>query len=229
MKKSTALFLSLIISIIAISQNELKDPKATKILDNLSEKTKSYKTICSDFSFKMENQQEDITEVYEGKMKIKGDKYHLSLMGTETYCDGKTIWTYLVESEEVNIADRDLEDESFLNNPQSIFTMYQSGYKYRYKGEAKDDNGSYARIELFPEIVANGLQSEDDEQSDLSKIVILINTEINQIHSFTYYSKNGNIYTFELSNFEANTKLDDSDFTFDVSKHPDVEAIDLRD
>ncbi|MEA3445382.1 MAG: outer membrane lipoprotein carrier protein LolA [Bacteroidota bacterium] len=229
MKKSICFIFTISIAMAAIAQNEVKDPKAKEILDELSEKTKSYKTIVSDFSFTMENQQEDISESYDGKVRIKGNKYRLSLMDSEIYCDGKTIWTHIVESDEVNITNRDLEDKTFLNNPQSIFTMYEEGYKYSYKGEIKEHTGSFSHIELYPEEVAQGLEPGDQEISDLSKIVIIVDTNLNRIRTFTYYTKNGNIYTINLNKFKVNIPIGDADFTFDTAAYPDVEVIDLRD
>jgi outer membrane lipoprotein-sorting protein len=150
-------------------------------------------------------------------------------MGTETYCDGKTIWTHLVESEEVNISNRDLEDKSFLNNPRSIFNMYEEGYKYSYKGEETIEKENYARIELYPEKVDQGLQAGKEGNSEMSKVKILVNTKTNRVFSFTYYTKDGNVYTIGLKNFKPNTPMADTEFSFDKKKHPNVEIIDLRD
>ena len=49
--------------------------KAKEILDQVTAKTKTYKTIKADFSFSLENLQEDIKEEYKGNIAIKGDKY----------------------------------------------------------------------------------------------------------------------------------------------------------
>ncbi len=228
MRKSISLISMIAISIAVLAQGEIKDPKAKEILDNLSEKTRSYKTISSDFSFTMENQQEDITETYDGKVMIKDDQYRLTLMGTETYCDGTTIWTHIVESEEVNVTNRDLEDKSFLNNPGAIFTMYEEGYKLSFKGEISDQGKKLDQVELYPDKVDQGLQPDNDEITDLSKIRILIDSELLQIHTFTYYTKNGNVYTISLSNFKPDKPIADSEFKFDMSRHPDIEVIDLR-
>ena len=229
MNKNIVLVAILLISNIVLGQNGIKDPEAKTILDQLAEETRSFETISADFSFTMENQQEDITETYEGKVILKGEKYRLNLMGTETYCNGETIWTFMVESEEVNITNRDPEDKSFLNNPSSIFTMYEEGYKYTHKGDIEIGEKNFAHIELYPEKVDQGLEPGDEGTTDLSKIKILIDTEANRIHTFTYFTKDGNVYTIALKNLKPNIEIADSDFTFDPNKHPMVEVIDLRD
>lgn len=228
--KKCIIFIGVILSTsVLFAQTDMKDPKAKEILDKLSKETKSYATIFSDFSFTMENQQEDITETYEGKVWIKGDKYRLTLMGTQTYCDGKTIWTHIVESDEVNVNNRNLEDKSFLNNPRSIFSMYEEGYKYTLKGHVEIEKESYNIIELYPEEVDQGLQAGKNSSSEMSKIKLLINSKTNRVSSFTYYTKDGNVYTIELKNFKPNIPMADTEFTFDKKKHPNVEIIDLRD
>ncbi len=225
----TLISLLILISLYGFSYSQ-NDKKAKEILDKVSKEVQSYKTITADFNFKMVNQQEDISEEYDGTIKIKDNKYHLSLMGTETYCNGNTIWTHMVESEEVNITTRDTADNSFLNNPSSIFTMYKTGYKYSYKGEVKTDETTLTKIELYPEELAQGLQPDNDsDDSDLSMVVLLIDLRTNQIKEIAYYSKNGNIYTVSFSKFKTNMDIPNSEFSFDKTKFPDVEVIDLRD
>jgi len=229
MKRLTSILLISLLSFIAFSQNNENSTKAKEILDKVSEKVKSLQTITAKFSFTMVNQQENIKENYKGTVYIKGEKYHLTLMGTETYCDGTTIWTHLVEDEEVNITKRDLTDNSFLNNPASIFTMYETGFKYKYIEKVKTDIGAFDKIELYPTELAEGLTKSDDvDNSDLSKVVIFIDGYHNQIHKIEYHSKNGNVYIVEISRFDANKEMKDSEFIFDKTKFPETEIIDLR-
>jgi outer membrane lipoprotein-sorting protein len=203
MKKNIIIIGILLSASLVFAQNEMKDPKAKEILDDLSKETKSYSTIYSDFSFTMENPQEDISETYEGKVWIKGDKYRLTLMGTETYCDGKSIWTHMVEMDEVNLSNRDMEDKSFLNNPRAIFTMYEEGYKYTYKGIQKIDKQSFAVVELYPEKVDQGLEAGEDGSTEMSRVKLLIDTDKNRVFKFMYYTKDGNVYTVFLKKFQA--------------------------
>ncbi len=230
MKTLISIFILISVYGISYSQDDVNKEKAKTVLDKVSKEFQSYKTITTDFNFKMVNQQEDISEDYDGKIMIKGDKYHLSLMGTETYSNGKTIWTHMVEADEVNITNRDTTDDSFMNNPSRVFTMYKKGYKYSYKGEIKTDEGPLTKIELYPENLAQGLQPDKvSDDSDLSMVVLLIDLRTNRIVEISYYSKNGNIYTVSFSKFITNKDIPDSEFTFDKTKFPDVELIDLRD
>jgi outer membrane lipoprotein-sorting protein len=42
------------------------------------------------------------------------------------------------------------------------------------------------------------------------------------------FSKQGEHFTFEVSDFNTDINVSDKEFTFDKSKHPDVEVIDMR-
>ena len=56
-------------------------------------------------------------------------------MGSIVYFDGKTIWTYTEEFDEVIINEPDSLDDNFISNPAKIFYWYNRDFKYRYVGE----------------------------------------------------------------------------------------------
>ncbi len=214
---SFALLGAIFINTIAQDDYEQNVKKAKEILDKVSTKTKSYKTISADFTFSMENLQEDISETNEGTILIKGDKYKVSLMGVDTYYDGKAIYTYMKEAEEVNITEPDPEDEETLN-PATIFTIYETGFKYKYIGEKTENGKTFYEIDLYPE----------NRDKPYSRIKLKILKDDLQLYSLRQVGKDGNNYTVVVKSMKTNIPLDDSIFVFDPSKHPDVDVIDMR-
>ena len=79
-----------------------QDPKAKKILDELSAKTKAYTTIKAEFSWVVEKKDKS-KESQSGKIQTKGAKYKLEIPGHEIYCDGKTVWDFIKDANEVQI------------------------------------------------------------------------------------------------------------------------------
>ncbi len=211
--KKILLFIALIPGFLLAQTNE----KAVEILDKVTEKTKTYNTIRADFSFSMQNTQEDINEVYEGSISIKGDKYKAHLMNVDTYFDGKTLWTHMVEEGEVNVDEPDPEDEETLN-PASIFTIYQTGFKYAYLGEKTVDGVVVYGIDLFP-------VNRDKPYSKINLEIIKDNLKISSIKQV---GKDGNNYTIKVKKMEINVPMNDSMFAFDKAAHPDVDVIDMR-
>ncbi|RMG77107.1 MAG: outer membrane lipoprotein carrier protein LolA [Bacteroidetes bacterium] len=223
MKKT--LFASLIalnITFLAFSQEEYhdQDPKAKVILEELTNKTKEYSTIYAEFDYKMENKQDGIDETQAGKITLKGkEKYKVDIAGQQVICDGKTIWTYIKDADEVQInAVEDFEDEEDnLMNPSNIFTIYEKGFKYKLVSENTENGKEKAVINLYPMKPA---------EKPYHTITITVNKTDGYLEKAVIKSKDGNVYTYTLKKFEPNKPIPDSDFTFDVSKAGDV--IDLR-
>jgi len=196
-----------------------QDSKAKEILDKLSATTKSYKTIQIDFSFTLENKQEDISETNDGWVALKGEQYrlHMPALSMDVYSDGKTNWSYLPDAGEVNVTDNTPGQDNSLN-PANLFTIYEKGFKYRYIGEETVDGKKAFVIDLYPK----------DLNKDFTRVQLYIDASSYHILKAKTYSKDGNLYTVVLKNMKTDQDLPDSYFKFDASKHPDVEVIDMR-
>ena len=100
------------------------EKKAIQVLDKMSDYYKKMKSFSSTFKYAMINLEEDIEDSFEGKIVVKDEKYVLKIEGQEIINDGKTIWTYLPELNEVNISLFEPENQEIsLNN---IFEIYKS-------------------------------------------------------------------------------------------------------
>lgn len=208
------LLLIVLIPAFAVAQNP---EKAKEILDQVTEKTKTYQTIKADFSFSMENLQEEINETYEGTIFIKGNKYKANLMNVNTYFDGKTQWTHMIDAEEVNIDEPDPNDEETLN-PASIFTIYQSGFKYAYIGEKEENGVQLYAIDLFP----------INRDKPYSRIKLEIRKDNLQLYNIKQIGKDGNNYTILVKSMTTNIPMDDSIFVYNEADNPNVDIIDMR-
>jgi outer membrane lipoprotein-sorting protein len=195
-----------------------KDPVAKEILDKLSEKTKSHETITTDFKVEFKNIKENIQNSSEGSITIKGDMYRLKFMDSESFYDGKTLWSFLPEVNEVNITEPEADDEDIFNNPKRLFTIYENDYKYQLIDNIAENDQNYSLIDLYP----IGLEE------DFSRIRLQINTDEYFLSSATIFGKDGSHYTIRLNNYKTNSDFEDSYFIFDEQKHPKVEIIDLR-
>ena len=87
-----------------------QDPKAKQILDELSDKTKAYTSIEAKFTNTFSSTVTDINESQSGKLYLMDDAYRLEMEGQTIICDGETNWIYLEDEEEVNITERDDEE-----------------------------------------------------------------------------------------------------------------------
>ncbi len=208
---------TLILASISLFSFAQSQEKAKEILDQVSAKTKAYPSIVADFSFSLENLQEDINEVYEGNIILKGNKYKVNLMDVDTYFDGQVQYTHMIDAFEVNITIPDLDDEETLN-PATIFTIYEEGYTYNYVAEGTINGKACHEIDLYP----------INRDKPYSRIKLLILKDNLQLYSIRQVGKDGNNYTVVVKNMETNKQINDKTFVFDQAANSDVDVIDMR-
>jgi len=208
MNKNLLLILTLLITCGLYAQS---DKKARTILDELSAKTKTYKTIRIEFTYKMENTAQKINDSYKGVLISKGDKYKLSFSGQEVISDSKTVWTYVKDANEVQINDVNKDEDSF--TPTNLLNSYNDNYKAKLLSE----NAKEKVIELLP-----------IQKKNFNKVKVTIDAGRKIINSLAIYDKNGSIYTYQVNKFETNLPFSDNSFVFNKAEHPGVEVVDMR-
>lgn len=187
------------------------DPQAKKILDAVSSKFKTFKTVQAKFSLKVENSAGKTLGTKAGIVYMKGNKYHISVTGQEIFSDGTNVWTYDKSSKEVTISKIDPSANTM--TPQKLFTnFYDKDFLYKLNGTTKGLN----EIELTP----------IDKTKLFFKIFLYVKN--NSITSTKLLEKTGNRYTYSTTSLTPNTNIADANFVFDVKKYPGTEVVDLR-
>ena len=214
-----AVYLFSVLILIAGSLMAQQDMKAKEILDKLSQTSRSYKTIQIDFSFMLENKTGSVTETNEGSVALKGKSYRLQMpaMGMEVFSNGVATWSYLTESNEVNISENDADSDAALN-PANLFTIYEKGFRYTYIGEENIAGKTSQVIDLFP----------TDKTKEFTKVRLYVDKAKYQILMAKTFNKDGNAYTLTLKNMKTDQNLTDDYFKFDPAKYPKVEINDMR-
>ena len=192
---------------------QLNDNSA-EILDGVAKKTKSLKTIKINFIFKHEKDK-IVQGTINGSVWVKGDKYRYTFNNQIQYCDGATTWTYIEETNEVTINNANSEEDNL--NPAFFFDDYKTKFKPRLIRETSSAGRMIYIIDLFP------IKSQS-----YSRIRVEIDKLKQQLIQMTVIEKSGDIYTYSISSFVTNQEMDDPIFSFDASKHKNVEVIDMR-
>lgn len=192
------------------------DPKALEILEAMSKKYKAIDAFEANISYTLTNDVDKINEQFKGKITVKGDKFRLALPEQEVINNGTTLWTYLPDAKEVNIDNYDPSSEDI--NPSKIYEVYKKGFKYLYLKDETEGGVLCEVIDLVPE----------KKDSQYFKIRMNISKKDRSIKSWTMFDKGGNRYTYSITKFVPDVKVDDSFFTFDTKQHPGVDVIDLR-
>ncbi|RTQ52470.1 outer membrane lipoprotein carrier protein LolA [Hymenobacter gummosus] len=193
-----------------------QDPKAGKILDQMSAKYQAMKAFKASFTQTLENQTAKVKENMSGDILVSGTKFRLKLNGQEVINDGKVMYAYDKSTNEVNVQDADQDDQEI--NPSQIYSLYKKGYKYTYAGTTKEAGVTCDVIELTPE----------DHNNQVYKVRLNVSQADKSVKSWKMFKKNGNRYTFAIKKFEPNVPVDATTFTFDKAKYKGVKVIDLR-
>lgn len=225
--KKIGIGLLVLVASISVSKAQT-DPKAKTILDAVSKKYRTFSAIKSDFSYILDNPQENVKGYKQSGTIVanpKTNNFRLTLyegsgsqktLAQEIISDGKTQWTYSKKDNEVQINDADNNPQSL--NPAQVFTIYEKGYKYLFTGEVKQQGIICQQIDLTP----------IDSKKPFFKIRLLVNKAKSLIYSAAVSDKNGSRYTYILNSAATNYKGSDAIFGFNKKNYPGVEVVDLR-
>ena len=193
------------------------DPDAKKILDNVSAKFQTYKTIEAHFNLKIENSAGKVLGTKNGVVNMKDSKYRISVPGQEIYSDGINIWTVDKSANEVQITKFDGSANTI--TPQKIFTnFYDKDFLYKLNGETKQGSKMLQEIELTPV----------DKTKPFFKVLVEVDKKTQSIVSTKVFQKTGDRYTYTITGLKTNINLADGLFVFNATDYPKVEVIDLR-
>ncbi|MBD2703855.1 outer membrane lipoprotein carrier protein LolA [Spirosoma sp. BT702] len=192
-----------------------KDKRAQTILDAMSKQYKSLKSYQASFTYASAGA--GTKESYKGDLTVKEEKFRLLLGGQEVFTDGKTMYTYIKESNEVNVQDFEKGSTSELN-PTQIYTIYKRGFDYKFLREQKQDSRTVEVIELTP----------NRPKSPIATIQISVDKADKSVRNWLIVNKDGKRTTYTITKFTPNANVTDAYFVFDKAKYPGVEVVDLR-
>ena len=213
------LLLTTLLSVFVLAGYAQQDAKAKEILEKVTKTTQSLASLDAKFSFEMNNKAENIKDKSVGSIVLKNKKYKLNIpqMGLQVTCDGKTIWTYMVNSNEVTVANLD-ESTDELMDPAKIFTIYEKGFNYKFISETVEAGVPVYNIELTPQ----------KPTGDVQKIKLMINKQKMLIHGAVMTGKDGNTIIVAVTQLKTDGVYADSDFVFDSKKYKGIEVVDMR-
>jgi len=211
MKKAN--FLVLFAFGVIISAYGQQDPVAGKILDRFSEKALSAPAVTMTFDLTIIDTPEETEETLQGKAVISEGKYKLEMPDNIIWFNGEALWTYTPDVEEVTISEPDTADETFVSNPETLFTLYREGYKYRFIEESQEGR----IIDLYPE----------DLTTEFSRIRLIIGKEAD-LKEAEYRRKDGITLFVKVKTYDLKKDYPASFFLFDPASYPGVEVIDMR-
>ncbi|WP_299231602.1 LolA-like putative outer membrane lipoprotein chaperone [uncultured Bacteroides sp.] len=199
MRHKILLLLMIILPVQAFTQ---KDVRAREVLEGM---TAVYK--------KAEGTEILFGGTMEGTLALKGEMFVLDCAGIKSWFDGKTLWSYVKDSGEVNVSTPTPEEVQAIN-PYKMLGMYRNGFDYKYTG-TKNRNGRICKeVILTPET-----------EQDIKSITVGVDTRMEPV--YIDIDSNGETQRIEIKKYTVR-KLGDEFFRFNPKDYPGLEVIDLR-
>jgi len=184
-----------------------QDPKAKLILDELSKKTKAYTTMQASVKFQIIGKdKKPIEKPQTWTIQLKSKKFKVLIPGTTIVCDGTTLWNFNQDAQELTI--KTYQENNEEQNPAKMFTMYETGYKYKYSGTQTLGGVVCDLIDLYPTI--------KPERKKFHTVKMWVDSKKKQIKQLKLIMKDGSIQVFEMQKLESNLNLADAVFTYDT-------------
>lgn len=210
--KNIVLLFALVFSLSAFGQS---NKEAEELVKEVINKISSYENFQADLSYTMVNNEMDINEKKTGSIIVSGEKYRIEMEGQIIICDGVSLWTYIVDSQEVMLSNVSDSEEGI--SPTKILTTYDENYKSSFDNDKKYKNSNIKKVDL-----------KANEDKGFQQLSLLLNSKDKSLESFSIYDMNGSVFTYHIINLKPNIDLATDTFTFDTAKYPDVEVIDMR-
>lgn len=144
-----------------------------------------------------------------GTISIKGNKFNARTPQAIVWYDGKTQWTYMKKSQEVNVS-TPTEAQQQSMNPYKFVNIYKNGFKLG----VKNVSGGW-QVYLY---ATNQKRTIKEMYITIGKNYYPKTIKMRQSNGWT---------TINVSNFKARN-LSDATFRFNAKDFPNAEVIDLR-
>ncbi|MBR1513096.1 MAG: outer membrane lipoprotein carrier protein LolA [Bacteroidales bacterium] len=171
---------------------------------------KSHKNVEMTFSYQFSPDGKNFSEAENGKAWLQGESYKIEMAEQHNISDGKTIWTYLIDEEEVMVSDA---TEGTDNTPLKLFTSLDESYVATL---ASIDAKGIATVELA------------NPKGQYKRVSLKIDTKKNEVKTADIYMEDGSRLTLHIEELKFDQKLDEKFFNFDEKAHPNVDVIDMR-
>ena len=150
-----------------------------------------------------------------GFLLLKGEKFYLNNGNIQSWYDGETQWSYVAETEEVNVSHPTPEELQGIN-PYLILMRYKSDFNYSYKGELTKNGVKGHEVILRP------------KQSGGMDLIRVFISKAHQPLAMKVEQNGKTVSEINVTSFRTDQRLEDGMFRFNRSLYPNAEIIDLR-
>jgi len=168
-----------------------------------------------DFTLKFENNVVKLP-IIKGVLLVKKEKYHLSFGDQIVANDGKMVWNFQKESNEISLFATE-DDEFSIFQPLKMLNNWDKDYNAKLIRKEENQKKMDIIIDLTPKI-----------QSSFYKTRLFIDEATYYIQKILMYDIDGTITTYSITKFLSNIEIDERKFIFNKTDFPNVQINDMR-
>lgn len=183
---------------------------ANALVRNIVDQIKGHNNVELAFNYQISPDGKNLGDSKKGHAWLQGEAYKIEMAEQQTISDGKTIWSYLIDEQEVMVSNA---SEGTDNTPLKLLTSLDESYAATLTGIDAKGN---ATIELA------------NPKGQYKRVTLKLNTKKTELKSADIYLEDGSKVVVTVDEMKYNQQLDDNFFTFDTKKHPKVDVIDMR-
>ncbi len=184
---------------------------ANALVSNIVDQIKDHNNVELVFSYQISPDGKKIGDSNKGHAWLQGEAYRIEMAERQTVSDGKTIWSYLIDDEEVIVSNA---DEGAENTPTKLIASL-------------DDN--YAATLVSIDAKGNATIELANPKGQYKRVTLKLNTnKKTELKSADFYLEDGSKVMVTVDEMKYDQHLDDTFFFFDTNKHPNVDVIDMR-
>ena len=200
--------ITICLAIFTLTSFSAQDAKS--LLDEVSEKVRSYENVKIDFKYSLNNTKENVKQDTRGDVTMYGDKYILNMLGTTRLFDGTNLVNIVPEDEEVTISKYDKNEDREIT-PSKMLTFYEKGYRYKMDILQNTKGRKIQYIRLIP----------IDSNAEIKDILLGIDLQTKHIFKLIQTDSQGTQFTITVNSFKTNQPLSANLFKFDEAKYVD--------
>lgn len=179
---------------------------AKQVLDKASAEMKKIQSLTAQFEVSING------KVDKGSILLQDTKFRTTTSENTIWFDGKTMWTYVHNDEEVNVTEPTSQQVARIN-PYSFMNMYKQGYDLAYG----------ANSSTYYEVVMTAINAN----TSIQKVLLRIN-KVDYTPMYIMMGTSKTDLEISITSLKKSEKQPDSAFRFNKAQYPKVEVVDLR-
>ena len=201
---------------VIMTERGVDDPRAHAILNDVRRNLNSFRSLRIEFTFTFTDVHEQTNESHRGTILLRGDRYNLKFMEQNIISDGRTVWSFNSNTNEVHINQANSRDTEMFN-PIALLNNYEENFRAILIREDVERGVPAMIIDLRP-----------FEARTYHKVRVITDKARHTIMTIEIHEKGGTILAFRVDRMQTNVPAPDSEFRFNASGHPGVEVVDMR-